>query len=432
MEQLAGFPYFRFEVAKDGVAVDPGAQERIAQHFAVHQVSDLFILSHGWNNDMAEAQALYQRFFTGVRALLAAGRPELAGCSFAVVGVFWPSKKFADDELTAGGAASLADGAAALLRQQLDELRDAFDHPDAAGILHEAQALLPQLEHSMAAQERFARLVRSLPQQGAALQVGAGEDASDRFFAMDARDLMEALALPVGMPVETPGTGDGGGAAGFNLFSPVITAARNLLNLTTYYQMKARAGLVGSTAVTDLVLALRQRAPATRLHLAGHSFGARLVTALASGAAGRPPHRFASMTLMQAAFSHNGFADQSAPAGAFRNVVQEKRVIGPILVTHSTRDRAVGLAYPLASRLAGQNASALGDANDPFGGLGRNGAQRTTGAIGLKLPLAPGVGLQAGGLYNLDADNVIADHSDICKPEVFEAMLRAVAVTVPR
>src|SRR4029450_4507756 len=38
--------------------------------------------------------------------------------------------------------------------------------------------------------------------------------------------------------------------------------------------------------------------------------------------------------------------------------------------------RAVGIAYPVASRLAGTVASAFGDANDKFGGLGRNGAQK--------------------------------------------------------
>jgi hypothetical protein len=41
-------------------------------------VTDLFVLSHGWNNDMADARALYTKFFRQARAALDAG-------AFAVV-----------------------------------------------------------------------------------------------------------------------------------------------------------------------------------------------------------------------------------------------------------------------------------------------------------------------------------------------------------
>ena len=54
---------------------------------------------------------------------------------------------------------------------------------------------------------------------------------------------------------------------------------------------------------------------------------------------------------------------------------------GPLIITHTTSDKAVGMAYPLASLLAGQNASALGDKNSVYGGIGRNGAQRTPEAV---------------------------------------------------
>ena len=45
-------------------------------------------------------------------------------------------------------------------------------------------------------------------------------------------------------------------------------------------------------------------------------------------------------------------------------------------MTHTHNDKAVGIAYPLASRFSGDQAAALGDKNDKFGGLGRNGAQK--------------------------------------------------------
>ena len=175
--------------------------------------------------------------------------------------------------------------------------------------------------------------------------------------------------------------GAAGGAALFNPFSGITAAASNLLNLTTYYQMKERAGMIGRTAVNDLVKAVVARLPDVKLHVIGHSFGARLVTSLALGKEGVQPQKFASMTLLQAAFSHNGFADKFKTTGFFRNVVAEHRIGGPILVTCTANDKAVGLAYPLASLIAGQNAAGFGGPTDPFGGLGRNGAQNTTEAV---------------------------------------------------
>ena len=62
--------------------------------------------------------------------------------------------------------------------------------------------------------------------------------------------------------------------------------------------------------------------------------------------------------------------------GFFRAVVDQQRVNGPILVTHTKNDKAVGVAYPLASRINGDKTAAFGDENDVFGGLGRNGAQQ--------------------------------------------------------
>jgi hypothetical protein len=80
------------------------------------------------------------------------------------------------------------------------------------------------------------------------------------------------------------------------------------------------------------------------------------------------------MALLQTAFSHNGFSQKRS--GFFRSVVKNKRVAGPILITHTKNDKAVGLAYPAASRISRDNASGFGDADDEFGGLGNNGAQQ--------------------------------------------------------
>ena len=162
-------------------------------------------------------------------------------------------------------------------------------------------------------------------------------------------------------------------------FASFKAAAERLLNIATYYQMKERAGRVGARGTAAVLRSIRDEFPDLRIHLVGHSFGARLVTAAADaqGSEDKP----ASMLLLQAAFSHNAFAlpfvaDGRDYTGYFRGVVEGGKIAGPIIITHTANDRAVGLAYASASRLARQVVNRLGDENDLYGGLGRNGAVR--------------------------------------------------------
>jgi pimeloyl-ACP methyl ester carboxylesterase len=166
-----------------------------------------------------------------------------------------------------------------------------------------------------------------------------------------------------------------------------------------------------------------------RIHLVGHSFGGRLVSAAASKL---PKDTLASMTLLQAAFSHYGFAAEWSPglAGGFRATISNGAVAGPIVITHTANDRAVGIAYAIASRIAGQNASAVGDANDTYGGIGRNGAQKTSEAnFGQLLAVGGTYTWNAHVLHNLQADAFIKDHSDIKGEQVAYAILSAIATT---
>jgi pimeloyl-ACP methyl ester carboxylesterase len=216
-----------------------------------------------------------------------------------------------------------------------------------------------------------------------------------------------------------------------HLFTGVRAAALNMLNFVTYYQMKERAGIVGRKGVHKLLREIRQQRPDLKLHLIGHSFGGRLVTAAVDGPANQEAVKVDSMTLLQAAFSHTGFAKKfdGTKDGLFRRVITEHRVEGPILITY-TNDTAVGLAYPIASRIAGQIASGLGDKNDQFGGIGRNGAQKTPEASdGRLFAVGADYEFKAGQVYNLSADEFIENHSDIVKPAIAYAVLSAVATT---
>ncbi len=150
-------------------------------------------------------------------------------------------------------------------------------------------------------------------------------------------------------------------------------AARNLLNLTTYYTMRDRAGTVGANGIAPLLEQLDGNG--RRIHLVGHSFGARAATA-AANATNAPVH---ALVLLQGAFSHYALADDWNGQGAdglFRAV--PNRIHGPMVVTHTKNDKAVGLAYAIASRLARQVAIDIGGPDDRYGGIGRNGSSQNT------------------------------------------------------
>jgi hypothetical protein len=442
MADIAGFPYFEFKVDKEGKVVDAAARKQLVEALTKGDgVTDVFVISHGWNNDTNEAKDLYDAFFKTLKAVLDTDKHDLAERKFAIVGVFWPSKKFADSDLISGGAASVSqDEALATTARLLTELRkDGFDHPDASKLIDKAKALLPKLEEDAAARKAFVDIVRELPRSKAVDR----EDVPHDFFTMEGNELMELLAEPHpdgdaaggssggAASIGLGGADDRGGAAGLgDFFTGIGKAALNLLNYTTYYQMKKRAGEIGEGAGADLLRDLGSR----KLHLIGHSFGARLVTAAAMGPKGREPPPIATMTLLQGAFSHNGFAlnyDGKSHDGFFRNVVAQKRISGPVLITHSINDKAVGVAYPVASRLAGEIAAAIGDENDPYGGMGRNGAQHTPERVVMQLTNAiTAANLKSGKPHNLNGDALIDGHSDVVRhPEIANALLCAVSKT---
>src|SRR5262245_29261609 len=106
MSPIDGFPYFPIEFDKNGKAAKPAQVEKLGSHLKASGTTYLIVLSHGWNNDMEEAETLYRDLLTNIRSLSAQNKvPGLAARTFAVFGVLWPSKKFADKDLIPSGAA---------------------------------------------------------------------------------------------------------------------------------------------------------------------------------------------------------------------------------------------------------------------------------------------------------------------------------------
>lgn len=436
MNSISGIPWLEARFDENGAWLNPNDVRLPAG------VTDLLVMSHGWNNSEADARTLYQKFFTSFAAV---GRPgEPAGRKFAILGVIWPSKKF--DELVAaskqpgGGAAGMGPARDPQGEQRLvgmiEGLKDLFGSDSQRRTLDEVKALVPELEDKGSARREFVEKIRSLLDPTAA----DGEDASATFFKDDGNELMKRLKIDAddldpevassaggatALPSGAGSAAEIGGAAGLkDFFSGFKASAFNVLNYSTYYTMKARAGTVGKNGVARVIDKLSPEVE--RIHLIGHSFGGRVVTAAAANSA---TAKIRSMSLLQTAFSHHGFS--KIKGGFFRSVVDQKRIRGAIVVTHTPNDKAVGVAYPIASRLNGDTTAAFGDENDKFGGIGRNGAQQMEAGEVVKGGMQPANGdysFAAGRFFNLESSAFIKDHSDVTGKEIARAVRAAVTL----
>jgi pimeloyl-ACP methyl ester carboxylesterase len=231
--------------------------------------------------------------------------------------------------------------------------------------------------------------------------------------------------------VDISGEGGTQGVRGF--FGSVAGRVGQFLNLTSWYVMKDRSGKVGENGVAPCVRELRKEHPKLRIHLVGHSLGGRLMAACANALAKPPEVKVDSLTLLQAAFSHYGLSADNlhGSPGFFRDVIAKKVVTGPMVATFSFQDTVVGKAYAISSRLAGDNTKAVGDENDQYGGIGRNGAQNLKEFASERLR-------DVGSAYTLKPDVVqcldgsgglITSHGDVRNERVTWAFASAVAAT---
>lgn len=415
----------------DGGPLSP----RTAQHLreSLEGTTDVFLFSHGWNNTFDGAAASYLAFIAGYvsqGAVRVGHRPVL-------VGVVWPSISFLmpweDGPQIAGSARpdpARTEEMRAFVAESLDRDAEAqlSELVDGAGKLAQDQA------------QQAAEIVR------AALAPGA--DPDDGSAAPSVGEILQAWALLDGGAAAKPsdpdefgdpGTGAepvaatvGGRAADPRLASGLGDLdPRNLLRMGTVWKMKDRAGRVGARGVAPLVRLVLDDTRA-RLHLIGHSFGARLVM---SALAIAPPTRPArSMLLLQPAVNRWCFAPDVAgtgKAGGYRTVVG--RVELPILATYSEHDFPLRQAFHLAVRgasLGEPNIAAIGDTYR-FGALGGYGP----GGLGAASARQPAVA--AGGSYDLSGPArviavdgsgdiggkpAIGGHSDISNPATWWAL----------
>lgn len=445
MKNLHGFPFFEMEFKKDGTIYKNEQKEALLNSISNSEITNLVVISHGWNNDKKEAEDMYDEIFRFVSDIFK--ERSIESKKYGVLGIYWPSKKFADKDLIPGGAAGTGELNEENERTEyLLRLKGFFDAPDADENLDKLVSFVqnPDAGYGSSQDDEIYTVLNNLlspllEQENFELF----KDEGTKIDNPDIKDIVTALEYSDEdeMPEEgaggAAGIGSGGsgslaegsamGQSGF--FGGIKDGVFNMLNLVTYYQMKNRAGIVGIHGLNGVLKEVKAKKPSIKLHLIGHSFGARLVTSAIAGENKETSQTVRSLILLQAAFSHFGFAKAYAgnKDGMFRRIVDDSNVQGPIVISHTRNDNAVGLAYALASRIARQAGSAIGDENDFYGGLGSNGAQKTPEVINtIALVNGQSYSFQDKKIYNLKADTTIEGHSFIKNKAVAQVIVDAI------
>ncbi|MFE9041983.1 serine-threonine protein kinase [Streptomyces sp. NPDC012421] len=391
-------PYREIVFDKDGDGPAGQGAELVA--LARRGVTDLVVFAHGWNNSPSGATRLCSDFFAPFPGLLA------PGVEAGYAGVVWPSMMFTDEPVPD-------------FRALVTTL------PEKERTIVRLTELVALAQAEEAAFAEFGALLRDLADgDGTGF---AGDRAVPDFLLADPVETCAVFtaALTGTVPAAVLGGGLGG----------LWKGGREALRQASYHVMKKRAGHVGERGLGPLLAEVARAAPGLRVHLVGHSMGARLV---AYGLRGLPgalrPVR--SMTLLQGAFSHYAFAARlphdTGRSGALKDM--QLRVRGPVVACHSRHDTALGVLYPLASRAARDSASLTESparllARDPrWGAIGWDGVHGVPGAARRTLATVLRDGVPASGCVSVDAADAVRSHSDIRRPELAGVVVSAARI----
>lgn len=425
-EHFGRLPYWeiRFDTAGDA---DPEVREALLSELEGAEVTDLFVFAHGWNSDPGTSRRMYRRFFGLLETLLDDAVP---GKRVGLAGVIWPSMAWLDEPIpdfpsaAAGGAAGLP--TAPSDRELVTALKAVFPDQEQQRRLDELAELLSVRPEDLAELATFQRLLGDLVAADPASEP-AEEDAGEASLVDDDPATVYGRFLAAEETL-TAGTAsmDVGGAAGLSSgVQRLWQGARTALRQATYFVMKKRAGTVGQHGLGPLLGEVQAAVPGIRVHLLGHSFGARLVSYALAGLPDAVASPVKSLVLLQGAFSHFAFAPalphDRQRSGALAG--RADRVDGPLVCCFSVHDSAVGTLYPLSSFSSRSDASGRDDLMFRWGAMGHDGAQAVGAGRDDIRPVGSGYAFAPGRFLNVDASEVVRTgrplagaHSDIFHP----------------
>ena len=185
MTDLFGFPsaevLFRADGSVDGsdaaaraLAADPG-------------VTDLLVITHGWNNDVLGARDLFAQLARSLRGVVDGGHGLPSGRTLGILGAIWPSRQFAlPDQMQGVGG-----GRTRPSRSRTSSTRStgcAPSSPARTRAWTRAAALVPDLAEDVSARQEFADLVRGLVTPA----VGDGTECPDALFTLPGDVVLDA------------------------------------------------------------------------------------------------------------------------------------------------------------------------------------------------------------------------------------------------
>lgn len=397
-------PLYLVSFDKQGRCTSPRTRAAVLADARSGRYTDLHIYSHGWNNVFDEAVRHYTEFFTEYAGLRRAAGLDSDEYRPLLVGLIWPSTALLAPGEEPPRLASIGPGfATATMALETAALASDMAPDDAAHLTALAAQPGPLDGADSAALARL--LAPMLEAHGAGDNEGAAPPA-------DAGSLL--LHWSSAQPASSSGApADLAPAGVLGFLDP-----REILRKATVFLMKDRAGTVGAAGVAPLLReALHDSS--IRVHLAGHSYGAKVML---SALAKLPPGRqVASVLLLQPAVSARCFAERIAEhngkPGGYRAAL--KRVALPVCTTFSRNDAALNSFYPLALR-RGPDIGEFepSSSSAPFAALGGVGPQdMAPGELevmaildqpGVYPPALPGVRVRA-----LDGASGIGSHGDV-------------------
>lgn len=331
----------------DGVLQSPQTARLAVE--AARRASDVFLFSHGWNNVYADALDAYVHFAEGfIKQRQELHLPAPDGYNPVLIGVIWPSTWFVpqrDRGPSIAGGGSEHDQDERMLAEIAGEMP--ADSAMKFVELIDGSEWLDQAEA-----ERVAELMRSA--LWGETDAESGSEPPDTAAVLSAWGALAELDKPFAEEEERVGTVDGGSRDKTHSHTPATAgqvrfAPRDALRLGSVWTMKSRAGKVGVHGLGPLLAEILAKGSDARVHLVGHSFGARVL--LSAVASRQPERKVRSMLLLQPAVNRWCFAEKvighDIPGGYF---VVPQRVEQPVLATRSTHDYPLHEFFHLAVR----------------------------------------------------------------------------------
>src|SRR5688572_26948806 len=395
--------------------------------------SDIFLFSHGWNNDWEAATTRYEHFINGFQKL----RQELnlsvtAGYKPLLVGVIWPSTalvtELEEPPKFAGDADKHEmDQAVAHERQAVSELAMdiSAEHVDHFYDLIER----PELDEPAA--RELANIVHGIYTTDRDEVFGSSPNVDEIIQSWPRK----TTKIPFGKIGAVSAAGVGPQAAGGFLDKVLQFDPRDLVRSFTVWQMKDRAGVVGGNGVSKLLQSMLACVaglkPKSRIHLIGHSYGCKVVLS-ALCHPNKLEQNVASVLLLQPAVSHLCFAAQVSTTnkpGGYHEALN--RVLMPILSTFSSHDFALTTLFHRAlwrDRDLGEAKIAASEPPSIYAALGGYGP-RSAGEkiIDIRQP-KNAYPLDSGlRLFGVDGSETISGHGDISNRSTWWALYELVS-----